>query len=129
MGSGGDIAREVGVGAVKILFKDGMTNNLRYGPDRVAKAAWAAATSMAPEVENYMKMNAPWTDQTTNARNGLAAQAYQQGDETGIVLYHQVSYGIFLETRWGGRYAIINPTIEAMSPKVMNRFDRLLERI
>lgn len=129
MGSSGDIIREVGVGAVKILWKDGIHNNLRHGPDKVKRAAWAAAESMAPEVENYMKLNAPWTDQTTNARNGLAARAYQEGNETGIVLYHQVSYGIFLETRWSGRYAIINPAIEAMSPKVMNRFERLLERI
>lgn len=128
MGSG-DIAREVGSGAIKILWEDGISVNLKNGPARVKKAAWAAAESMAPEVENYMKLNAPWTDQTTNARNGLAARAYQDGDETGIVLYHQVSYGIFLETRFGGKNAIINPTIEAMSPRVMARYDRLLERI
>lgn len=125
----GDLIREVGKGAVKILWDDAITKNLREGPEKVRKAAWAAASSMAPEVENHMKLNAPWTDQTTNARNGLAARAYQEAFETGIVLYHQVSYGIFLETRWNGRYAIINPTIEAMSPKVMNRYERLLERI
>lgn len=125
----GEFIKEVGKGAVKILWEGDLGKNLRQGPDKVKRAAWAAAESMAPEVENYMKLNAPWTDQTTNARNGLAARAYQEGDETGIVLYHQVSYGIYLETRFGGRNAIINPAIEAMSPRVMNRFDRLLERI
>lgn len=124
-----DFLKDVGAGAVKILFTGDLMRNLRLGPEKVRRAAWAAASSMAPEVENYMKLNAPWTDQTTNARNGLAARAYQDHDETGIVLYHQVSYGIFLETRFNGRYAIINPAIEAMSPKVMARFDRLLERI
>lgn len=124
-----DFLKEVGGGAVKILWEGDLGKNLRAGPDKVKRAAWAAASSMAPEVENYMKLNAPWTDQTTNARNGLAARAYQDGDEIGIVLYHQVSYGIFLETRFGGKNAIINPTIEAMSGRVMNRFDRLLERI
>ena len=84
---------------------------------------------MAPEVENYMKLNAPWTDQTGNARNGLAARAYEDGDEIGIVLFHQVDYGIWLETRWSGRYAIINPTIDSMGPEVMARFERLLDRI
>lgn len=125
----GDFVKEVGIGAVKILWSGDLGENLRRGPDKVKKAAWIASQSMAPEVESHMKLNAPWTDQTTNARNGLAARAYQEGDETGIVLYHQVSYGIFLETRFGGKYAIINPTIEAMSPRVMSRFDRLLERI
>ena len=124
-----DFLKEVGKGAVKILWDGDLVRNLNHGSEKVQRAAWAAAQSMAPEVENYMKLNAPWTDQTTNARNGLAARAYQEKNETGIVLYHQVSYGIFLETRFGGKYAIINPAIEAMSPKVMNRFERLLERI
>lgn len=84
---------------------------------------------MAPEVESYMKINAPWTDRTSNARNGLAARAYDENDEVGIVLFHQVDYGIWLETRFGGRYAIIDPTIEVMGPKVMARYNRLLERI
>jgi hypothetical protein len=84
---------------------------------------------MAPEVESYMKNNAPWTDRTGNARNGLAARAYESGNEVGIVLYHQVSYGIWLEVRWSGRYAIINPTIEEMGPRVMQQFSNLLERI
>lgn len=124
-----DFLKDVGAGAVKILWDGDLGKNFRTGPEKVRRAAWIAASSMAPEVENYMKLNAPWTDQTTNARNGLAARAYQDNDETGIVLFHQVSYGIFLETRFAGRYAIINPAIEAMSPKVMARFDRLLERI
>jgi hypothetical protein len=96
---------------------------------KVLQAAHIAAQSMAPEVENYMKVNAPWTDQTSNARNGLAARAYRDQDQIGIVLYHQVSYGIWLETRFGGKYAIIQPTIDAMSPKVMARFERILDRI
>lgn len=124
-----DFISEVGKGAVKILWEGDLGQNLRQAPEKIRRAAWAASESMAPEVENYMKLNAPWTDQTTNARNGLAARAYQDAFNTGIVLYHQVSYGIFLETRFGGEYAIINPTIEAMGPAVMRRYDRILERI
>lgn len=88
-----------------------------------------ASQSMAPEVENYMKSNAPWNDQTGNARNGLFARAYSEGDETGIVLGHSVDYGIWLEVRWSGRYAIIEPAIAAMGPAVMRRHERILERI
>lgn len=124
-----DFVKEVAGGAVKILWEGDLRENLRKGPEKVQKAAWATAQSMAPEVETYMKLNAPWTDQTTNARNGLAARAYAEGSEVGIVLFHQVSYGIFLETRWGGKYAIIDPAIAEMGPKVMDRYNRLLERI
>lgn len=112
-----------------VIFADSLRPGLKAGHAKVMRASNIAAQSMAPEVENYMKLNAPWTDQTTNARNGLAARAYQDQKEVGIVLFHQVPYGIFLETRWNGRYAIINPTIEAMGPRVMARFERLLERI
>ncbi len=116
---------------IRISFRDrGMGRNLsRKGSEKLMDAAWAAVSQMAPEVENYAKINAPWTDRTGNARNGLAARAYRQGKEIGIIIYHQVPYGIWLEVRWSGRYAIINPTIEAMGPAVMARANRLMERI
>lgn len=117
------------MGDVRIEWDSNLSRELGAAKDRFMRAANIAAQSMAPEVENYMKLNAPWTDQTTNARNGLAARAFQDGNTIGIVAFHQVDYGIWLETRWNGRYAIINPTIEAMGPRVMDRFNRLLERI
>jgi hypothetical protein len=116
----------------KVIWDSGtkqLGENLRTGPAKVHKAAVITAHRMAPEVESYMKTNAPWTDRTGNARNGLAARAYESGDEVGIVLYHQVSYGIWLEVRWSGKYAIINPTIDVMGPKVMQSFEGLLDRI
>lgn len=116
-------------GSMAVVWQDGVVPSLKKAKEKTLRAAWAASQSMAPEVENYMKLNAPWTDQTGNARNGLAARAYRDKDEIGIVLYHQVSYGIWLETRFGGKYAIIEPTIQAMSPKVMARYERILDRI
>lgn len=113
-----------------IIIKDkGLHSGLKHGAERTMKAALIVAERDAPEVENYMKLNAPWTDQTGNARNGLAARAYQDGDQIGIVLFHQVDYGIWLETRFDGKYAIIQPTIDEMGPKVMRDYERLLERI
>lgn len=106
-----------------------LLRNLREGPQKVQKASTAIANRMAPQVANYAKLNAPWTDRTGNARNGLSAQPFSEGDTVGIVLYHSVSYGIWLEVRWGGRYAIINPTIDAMGPRVMSEYNNLLARL
>lgn len=128
----GDFVKDAGGNFCKIIWDRGshrLAENLRTGPAKVHRAAVVTAHRMAPEVESYMKVNAPWTDRTGNARNGLAARAYEAGDEVGIVLYHQVSYGIWLEVRWSGRYAIINPTIDVMGPKVMQSFEGLLDRI
>lgn len=114
---------------IRIIFRDkGLGRNLKRGEKKVLDAAWIVANQMAPQVENYAKIHAPWTDQTGNARAGLAARPYREGKEVGILVYHQVPYGIWLEVRWSGRYAIINPTIEAMAPEVMAKFNRLLER-
>jgi hypothetical protein len=125
----GDFAIDVGGRFVSIVWKDGLSSNLRQGPAKVRRASVATAHRMAPEVEAYMKNNAPWTDRTGNARNGLAARAYESGDEVGIVLYHQVSYGIWLEVRFSGKYAIIQPTIDVMGPQVMQQYNNLLARI
>ena len=125
-----ELSFDVTTSFIKILFRDhNLGKNLSEGARKTKEAAWRTALSMAPQVESYMKVNAPWTDQTGNARSGLAARAFRDDDVIGIVLFHQVAYGIFLESRWNGRYAIINPSIQEMGPKVMRRFERLLERL
>lgn len=126
---GEDFAAEVAVqGARFVLTDGGILRNLKQGHDRTMRAAVITANSMAPEVENYMRTSAPWQDQTGNARNGLFARPYVSGDEVGIVCGHSVFYGVFLETRFSGRYAVIAPTLEHMGPVVMRRFQRLLDR-
>lgn len=67
--------------------------------------------------ETRMRQNAPWTDRTGNARNGLMAKH----DATPMVkheltLYHSIPYGFWLEVRWSGRYAIIGPTMFDLAP-------------
>lgn len=121
-----DVALE---GARFVLRDGGMMHNLRTGPEKVHRAAEATAFSAAPLVENHMKTSAPWNDVTGNARNGLFARPYSEGDEVGIILGHSVDYGIWLEVRWNGKYAVIQPTIDEMGPVVMARFNRLMDRM
>lgn len=59
--------------------------------------------------ESYMRDHAPWTDRTTNARNGLYSKAEVEGTVHTLLLSHFVSYGIYLETMQSGRYGIIVP--------------------
>lgn len=95
--------------------------------------------------ETYMRENAPWTDRTANARNGLFAkpvrsesvagdknalgQFMKAGVHHGIVLFHTMPYGIFLETRWSGRYAIILPTIAEKAPDVMRGTQNIMRKL
>ena len=81
-----------------------------------------AFDTMVPVAETYMRTNAPWTDRTGNARNGLKAHHDAKPMESHeLILFHTMPYGIWLEVRWSGRYAIIAPTVAALGPELMDR--------
>lgn len=76
------------------------------------------AQMYAPEIETWMKQNAPWVDRTGNARQTLHAEVYQLASATVIMLAHGVEYGIFLELAHGGRFQIIGPAIDYFAPRI-----------
>lgn len=100
-------------------YYDTLTPGLRSFPRRANLAVDEKLKEFAQDVEDYMRENAPWEDRTGDAREGLTAEAESHGFHHTIWLYHTVDYGIWLEVRWSGQYAIIVPTIEAMGPKAM----------
>lgn len=105
-----------------VLVEDTLTKRMATLPVVVDRAAAFAMMSSAAPIENYMKSNAPWQDQTTNARNGLAARyAGKEGGVHTLVLFHQVDYGIWLEVANDGAYAIITPSLEVGGEMVMKR--------
>ena len=87
----------------------------------------------APEIENWMKQNAVWTDRTSNARQGLYAQVNPESPAEVISLIevaiaHGVDYGAYLEgydprhgyarTGLGNRVAIIEPALDRFGPLI-----------
>jgi hypothetical protein len=87
---------------------------------RVKAAIWLAAGKINSDGIAWMKSNAPWTDRTGNARNGLNGVVNRDGDWTSITFFHSVPYGIWLEVRWSGKYSIIGPAVEEFGPKYMS---------
>lgn len=77
-----------------------------------------AMQKFAGQLVDYMRNNAPWQDRTGDARSGLVAEVTANENDMSISLQHTVEYGIWLEIRWGGLYAIIIPTVENMGPKI-----------
>ncbi len=97
---------------------------------RLNRAIFSVAKYYDGRVESHAKQRAPWTDRTTNARSGLHAEAIKLGAGVfAIILSHAVTYGIYLETRWNERYAIIMPTIRVYAPKVMKALNKILDRL
>ena len=99
---------------------------MQYGQD-VRNAVKAIADNYAAEIEREAKLNAPWEDRTTNARQGLFSTVDQAEDRTTIYLSHEMDYGVYLELKNHGRYAIIMPTLERFYPRVMGSVKELMK--
>lgn len=93
---------------------------------RVRVAIRRVAEYYAPILESYAKTNAPWTDRTANARQSLHTFV-EELSRNAVALYlsHGMNYGIHLETRYAGKYAIIWPTIAAHLPAIRQMLQRI----
>lgn len=79
----------------------------------------AVVQRYAPEVEAWMKSNAPWTDRTGNARQTLHTEVEEVVNEmVSLILAGGVEYQIYLELSNGGRFAIIGPALDYFAPKI-----------
>jgi hypothetical protein len=97
---------------------------------KVQEALVKIAKYFEPILQNAARANAPWTDRTANARQSLRAYigtdapagypSSQQlaKDIVELFLSHGMYYGIFLETRFAGQFAIIYPTLEEHAPDI-----------
>lgn len=98
--------------------KDTLTANIETSFGRVVQYLSRTSEYYSLRMETYAKSKARWTDRTGNARNSLVGA--HEGGATGsstasftISIAHGMPYGIWLELRFGQRYAIINRTVEA----------------
>ena len=67
-----------------------------------------------------MKTNAPWTDRTGAARNGLFTVVSHEPGHYTITLSHTVHYGFWLEVKFSGRDAVIMPTVLSRGRALMS---------
>ncbi|MBE6760232.1 MAG: hypothetical protein E7554_09155 [Ruminococcaceae bacterium] len=80
----------------------------------------AGASAVAEEMESVAKQNAPWTDRTGNARRTLAG--FSKWDSTGslvVGIAGHMHYSPRLELHYGGRYAILVPTVDSYAPIIL----------
>lgn len=111
-----------------VWTSDTLTHGLTWFKQNVEDEISHEIEEFARECEAYMKSNAPWQDRSGNARSGLSGTAYRKNDVNGVLLAHGESYGRFLELRFGGRDAIVIPTLEEKGPELMGRMRGLLNR-
>ena len=103
----------------RLVWEGNLVANVRGLEPRLAKVISGIMLGNESKVQNYARTNAPWTDRTGNARQGLAAKYSASGGVHIITISHGVPYGIWLEVKYAGRYAIIEPTIRAEGQRIM----------
>lgn len=113
--------------ATKVIWTGNLSKGLAEFNGVMHERLSALSHYVAADMEGYAKTNAPWKDQTSNARNGLkGVPIIVPLKSYGAVLSHSVPYGVWLEIRWAGKYAIILPTIRHEGPKVVALMKRII---
>lgn len=93
-----------------------------------AKAALGLyADTVAKKMESHAKTNYPWTPRSGRAHQSLNSSWEWQGNKVVISLAYGVEYGIYLEFAHEKRFAIIQPTIDNISPSAIKGLQNLLK--
>lgn len=112
-----------------VLTVNTLAPNLKALEPAIDAGVDLAFDSMVPVAESHMRTNAPWNDRTGNARGGLRAIHESQSRVShSLILFHTMPYGVFLEVRWSGRYAIIAPSVKELGPDLMKRVVASVDR-
>jgi hypothetical protein len=94
--------------------------------DRLLAAVLQLARYFEPILEDYAKEHKPWQNRTGNAQQSLFTASELANDVVTLYLSHGVEYGIYLETRWAGKYAIILSTLQAHQGQILGMLQDLV---
>ena len=92
--------------------------------DGILRDTEKAIKDLAIEMERWMKDNAKWVDDTGDARQGLQAAVVREGPSSwSIYVGHgkDIYYGVWLEVRFGGKFAILTPTLIHFAPQLASK--------
>lgn len=87
------------------------------------------AEQRAEDATQWMRAEAPWQDRTGRARAGLHVEVKESpGVLAELVFSHDPSldYPVYLETKDGGKFAIIAPAIDYWGPILMRDLQRIM---
>jgi hypothetical protein len=101
---------------------------VKYGHDLVFEGLVDYLKQKGPAIVAQMQREAPWTDRTGQARRELRYEVDLQGTTATLYLITGAPHGQYLELRWGGRYAVVSPTIPRAGIAIGNELRGMLAR-
>lgn len=93
---------------------------------RLLNAVYALASEWASRLASEMKANHVWQNRTGEAEAKLFGRVFRTAFGAVMILGHGAAHGIFLERRWGGKYAVVMPTIQQNLAAIMASLQRLV---
>lgn len=116
-------------GASFTLDISSMEKLLDSAPARADMAIRGYARNVATKLKHDAQQDAKWTDRTGDARRRLDSYETKVSNGYKIALAQGVPYGIYLEYAMEKRYAIIEPTLQKVSPEALKGLQGLLDRL
>ncbi len=107
---------------------ENVIGNLKGCEDRMRAALHGLGMQTAARMESYAKQNAPWQDQTGNARQGLFGEVLEEDGKLKIRIAHTEDYGEYLELSRKGRRPILEPTAQKFAPEFFDAAKELLTK-
>ena len=87
------------------------------------------AETAALKLEGRAKQEASWTDRSAEARRRLKGSIQPMAKGYRVKLSHGVDYGVWLEVANEKKYAIIEPSINKLSPEIMKGLNNLIDKM
>lgn len=120
--------------AVRVVFPEGK-NQIKLRLKKVQLKSQpviqAYAEKKAQDMERYMKQNHKWKNRSKRAEKGLYGKVITSRMKyvTTIEIGHgkDVWYSVYLEEYYGGRFAIIQPTLDLFGPMIMNDMNNIMD--
>ena len=95
---------------------DQVIRNLRNYDQRYKATVRLALARQAEIITARLKAEHPWQNQTGAAEQGLRCGVLEDDNTFRVRAAHGVPYGIFLETKHQGRYAVLQPVMRSQWP-------------
>jgi len=104
--------------ARRVIISDTISPKLAVFDERLMAVVAKIFQYFETIAETEMKTGARWTDRTSVARNGLVSDSTRDGSTFTLYFASMASYGIWLEIRWSGKYAIVGPVMNQVGPRL-----------
>lgn len=106
---------------------ENVIGNLKGCEDRMRRELLALGKQTAAQMQAYAQQNAPWQDQSGEARQGLRGEAIEDDGKLKVRIAHTMEYGVYLELSRKGRRPILEPTAQKFAPEFFGAAKELLK--